>query len=255
MSPNEIPTRRDVRDAEVVGHAPDPAPAAESAAAAALPAAAAPAPPRRTPDPARQAAVREAMTLPWLFLAATLLASVRIAGAGTLAFEPPSLMALVLGVLCTGLVTQVGVAHVPALVSSRRLGLENACGVVVLALLLLASAQVITMLTPSRGIFAVVVSVYFLLLFLSTLAARPEPDRVLRSLAVTFGGALLLKFVVLSGLTAQGGTLATRLLATALEGVTLGALGAQFQPASAGYLAFGALLLFFVGLSLLPRRQ
>jgi hypothetical protein len=211
--------------------------------------------PRRRPDPERQAAVREAMTLPWLFLTATLLASVRVAAAGTLAFAPPSLMALILGVLFVGLVAQVGVVHVAALVSPRRLGLENACGVVVLAFLLLAGAQVVAMLTPTRGIFAFVVSVYFLFLFLSTLAARPEPDRVLRSLAVTFGGALLLKFVVLSGLAAPGGTLAKRLFATALDGITLGALGAEFQAPSTGYLAFAAVLLLFVGLALLPRRD
>ena len=163
-------------------------------------------------------------------------------------------MALILGVLFVGLVVQVGVAHLPALVSPRRLGLENATGVVVLGLLLLAVAQVITMLTPDRGIFSFVVAAYFLFLFLSTIAARPEPDRVLRSLAVTFGGALVLKFVVLSGVAEPGGTLAKRLFATALDGITLGAIGAEFQPATAGYLAFASVLLLFVGLALLPRR-
>ena len=76
---------------------------------------------------------------------------------------------------------------------------------------------------------------------LSTLAAQPAADRVLRSLAVTLGGALLFKFVVLSGVAAPGGSLAKRLFATALEGITLGALGATYQPVAAGYLAFAAL--------------
>lgn len=214
-----------------------------------------PRPPRRQPDPERQAAVRESMTLPWLFLAATVAASVRLGESSALSFVPPSLMALVLGVLFVGLVVQVGVLDLHALVSPQRLGLANTSGVVVLGSLLLSSAQVIAMLTPDRGIFAFVIATYFLFLFLTTIAARPEPDRVLRSLAVTFGGALLLKFVVLSGIVAPGGTLARRLFATALEGITLGAIGAEFQRPAAGYLAFASVLLLFIGLSLLPRRR
>jgi len=211
--------------------------------------------PRRQPDPERQSAVREAMTLPWLLLATIILASVKVGTNSALTFAPPSLMALLLGVLFVGLVVQTGVVTLSRLVSPQRLGLENASGVAVLLLLLVAGAQVVAMLTPDRGIFSVVVATYFLFLFLSTLAARPAPERVLRSLAVTFGGALLLKYVVLSGLAAPGGTLAKRLFATALEGVTLGALGATFQTAASGYLAFAALLLLFIALSLMPRQK
>jgi len=207
-----------------------------------------------TPADARRAAVREAITLPLLFLGAALVASVRIAEGGALAFSPPSLMALVLGLLAAGLVVQTGVVDLQRLASDRRGGLENANGVAVLLLLLVASAQVFAVLTPERGLFSFVVSTYFLLLLLTTLAARPEPSRVLHSLAVTLGGALLLKFVVLSGLAAPGGSLARRLFSAAVEGITLGALGATHLPPLAGYLAFAALLFFFAGLWLLPRR-
>lgn len=208
------------------------------------------------PGAVRRAAVRESFTLPLLFLATTLLASIRVtgAGAGTLGFTPPSLMALVLGVLFLGLVVETGLVHLPALASDRRSGLENASGVVVLGLLLVASAQVFALLTPDRGLFSFVVAAYFLFLLLTTLAARPEPPRVLRSLAVTFGGALILKYIVLSGLAAPGGSLAKRLFSTAMEGITLGALGATHLVPAAGYLAFTALALFFIGLFLLPRR-
>lgn len=206
------------------------------------------------PGAVRRAAVRESFTLPLLFIATTLVASIRVTGAGTLGFAPPSLMALVLGVLFMGLVVETGLAHLPALASDRRTGLENASGVVVLGLLLVASAQVFALLTPDRGLFSFVVAAYFLFLLLTTLAARPEPPRLLRSLAVTFGGALILKYIVLSGLAAPGGSLAKRLFSTAIEGITLGALGATHLAPAAGYLAFTALALFFIGLFLLPRR-
>ncbi len=208
----------------------------------------------QAPDAQRRLAVRETMTVPWLLLTTTLLASVAFAEGGTLVFTPPSLMALLLGVLFVGLSVQSGVVHLASLVSDRRAGIENASGIVVLVLLLVASAQVLSMLIPDRGLFSFVVATYFLLLLLSTLAAQPAADRVLQSLAVTLGGALLFKFVVLSGLAAPGGSLAKRLFATAVEGVTLGALGATYQPVAAGYLAFAALLLLFIALWMLPRR-
>ena len=200
-------------------------------------------------------AVREAMTLPWLFLAATALASVEITGARGLAFSPPSLMALILGLLLVGLFVQSGVAHLPSLVSSHRGGLENATGIVVLVLLLLVSAQVLKMLTPSRGLFSFVVATYFLFLLLTTFAARPDPERVLRCLAMTFGGALVLKFVVLSGMASPRAGFVKKVTAAAVEGLTLGAIGADYHAPAAGYLAFAALVLLFVGLWLLPKRD
>ena len=69
---------------------------------------------------------------------------------------------------------------------------------------------------------------------------------------VVFGSALVLRFVVLNGLAAPGGSLAHRLFTGALEGVTLGGLGLEYHGEATGYAAFAALALFFVGLMLLP---
>lgn len=201
-----------------------------------------------------RAAIREAITVPWLLLASAALASASFGERGALAFAAPPLMTLILGVLFVGLLARVGVLDPPALVGPHRRGLENASGIVVLVLLGGASAQVIAALTPDRGIFAFVVTTYFLFLFLSTMAARPTPDRAMRSLAITFGGVLVLKYVVLSGLAEPGGTLARRLFAATLDGVTLGAVGAAYQPPARGYVVFAAVLLLFIALAALPRR-
>jgi hypothetical protein len=77
---------------------------------------------------------------------------------------------------------------------------------------------------------------------------------VLRSCAVTFGSAFVLKFIVLAALSdPQGGRL-KRMLLILLEGVTLGTLTQEvFRPVT-GYVAFFTLVLFLVGLSLLPGR-
>src|SRR5690606_29211212 len=81
-----------------------------------------------------------------------------------------------------------------------RAPLENASGVTVLLALLVATAQVFTLLTPDSGLFAFVFTAFFALLLWNTLAADPDRPRLLRSLAVVLGGAFLLKFVVLAAL-------------------------------------------------------
>ena len=111
------------------------------------------------------------------------------------------------------------------LVSSRRTALANANGSVVLLALLFASAQVFTMLTPETGLMAVLFSAFYVVLLWTTAAARPAAPHLLRSLAVVFGSALVLRFVVLNGIAAPGGSVARRLFTTALEGLTLGGLG------------------------------
>ena len=82
--------------------------------------------------------------------------------------------------------------------------------------------------------------------------AQPRARHLLRSLAVVFGSALVLRFVLLNGMAAPGGSFTHRLFTAALEGLTLGALGLEYHAPVTGYAAFVALGLFFVGLLLLP---
>jgi hypothetical protein len=200
-------------------------------------------------------ATREAVTLPALLLTVALLGGLRIAPGMRLAFVPPPLIALVLGVMLLGLIVRVGLLAPERLVSPARTGLANANGVAVVAALLFASAQVFHMLAPEEGLLALLFNAFFLVLLWNTLAAGPDPVRLLRSLMVVFGSALVLKFVVVNGLAAPGGSLAKRLFAVAIEGVTLGALGARHYGPATGYAAFFMLALFFVALWLLPRRE
>jgi hypothetical protein len=196
--------------------------------------------------------LREAFTLPLLFLAVSHLAAVRVAAGGTVRFVGPTLLSLVLGVMLGGLILRSGVLAPGRLVASERSALANANGITVLVALLFASAQVFTMLTPEAGLMGLLFSAFYLALLSTTAAARPAARHLLRSLIVVFGSALVLRFVVLNGLAAPGGSLAHRLFTSALEGVTLGALGLEYHAEATGYAAFAALALFFVGLLLLP---
>jgi hypothetical protein len=165
---------------------------------------------------------------------------------------PPSLFALVLAVLLAGVLVQSGALVPLRVMNASRPALANLNGGVLLATLLVASAQIFSLLTPDAGLPRVLFSVYFLVLLINTMAASPDRVRVLRSLAVTFGAAFVLKFIVLDALSDPAGGRLTRLLQVLFEGVTLGALTQDAQHPAAGYVAFAVIAMFLVGLSLLP---
>jgi len=201
------------------------------------------------------APVHEAFTLPLLLVACAVGGGFRSGLAdGRLTFDPPSAMALVLAVLLLGVLVRAGVLVPWLLVGPQRRPLENASGAMVALTLLLASAQVFNCLTPEAGLLHVLANVFFLVLLLNTLAARPDGPRVLQSLGVVFLSAFVLKFVVLDALYAPEGSLARRVLTTLLEGISLGSLGHTPHGRATGYVAFATILGYLFTLVLLPQR-
>lgn len=198
------------------------------------------------------AVVREAFTLPLVLLTVALGGGARVTPDGSLRFVVPPLMALVLSAMLMALMTRAGLLAPERLFSPARRPFENASGGLVLLALFAASAQVFHMLTPDRGLLHLLFNVLFFVLLLNTFAGRTDRRHLLRHLVVLFGSALVLKFVVVQGLGRPDGSLARRLFSTALEGVSLGSLQVESAPASAGYVAFGMLALYFLGLWLLP---
>jgi hypothetical protein len=192
--------------------------------------------------------IREALVLPCLFLTVTLLGGLRLAT--DVRLVPPPLMALVLAVLLAGALVRSRTIHPEQLMNQRRSVLENLSGLVLLLTLFGASAQIFNLVTPDRGLLHVLVSVFFLVQLLTTLAAVRDRVSMLRSLVVLLGCAFILRFIALESLYAPGRGLMTRVMTALMEGVTLGAL--EYDPAGAatGYVAFLALALYLVGLLL-----
>ena len=197
-------------------------------------------------------AMREAVILPAAFLTVVLLGSIRMADAMSLA--PPSVFALVLGLLVVRVAVQSGTLAPQRLLGASRSTLANVNGLIVLLALWLASAQVIAILIPETGLPRIGFGVFLLILLLNTAAAAPDRIRLLRSLAVTFGALFLLKFVVLRELSAPGTGVVKRVMQTLLEGITLGAVLQPPSHPAASYVALLSLLLFLVALFLLPAR-
>ena len=193
--------------------------------------------------------LREAIVLPLLFLTVTLLAAVR---PGTpVGFAPPSLFALVLATMLMATLVR-GRAFLPAqMLHGSRSILANTNGAIVLATLFAASAQVLAMLTPRSGLPLFFADVLLFVLLLNTLVTQPARRELLRSLAITLGSALILKFVVLASLSDPTGTRTARVLVALFDAATFGTIAQEPMAPAAGYLAFAATGLYLVGLALL----
>jgi hypothetical protein len=200
-----------------------------------------------------QAAVHESFTLPLLFLTVVLGGSLRLGEAPRLSFHSPSLMALVLAVMLLAVLYRAGALVPDALVHPRRTALEKVSGLIVLATLFAAAAQVFSIVTPDAGLLAFAFNVVFLVLLGNTLAARPDRSRLLTSLLIIFGAAFVMKFVVLSAIYAPGSGLTKRVVMALFEGITLGTLAFAPPSPATGYVAFGTIALFLIGVAWLPR--
>lgn len=197
--------------------------------------------------------IREALVLPCIFLTVALLGGLRIAGSVRLL--PPSIVALVLGMALLGTLFRAGALAPDRLMHASRTGLENISGLVVIVALFAASAQIFNLLTPERGLLFAIFSLYFFIQLMTALAGITGRSSMLRSLAVLFAAAFVLRFVVLESMYAGDGGLLKRLTTTLLQGVSLGAIEYQPNAAGTGYVGFFTLVLYMIGLVLLPWRR
>jgi hypothetical protein len=196
-------------------------------------------------------ALGEAIVIPLLFLTSILLAATDVGPRVTV--TPPSLFSLVLATLLVGTLVRCGAVAPARLLHGDRTMLANANGFIVIATLFLSAAQIMSMLTPQTGLPMLFVNVFLFVLLMNTWVAMPDAVRLLRSLAVTLGSALVFKFVILDGLAAPATSRTARVLAALFDVATLGTVSQPPRSAIAGYMAFVAVLLFLAGVSLLPR--
>jgi hypothetical protein len=197
-------------------------------------------------------ALREAVLLPVLFLTVVLLAMVDV---GAARISAPSPLSLVLAALLLTALIRSGALVPEVLVRSTRTGLANLNGSVVLVVLFAASAALVTRLTPRTGLPALVVDVFLIVMLVNTLVVMPDRTRLLRSLAVILGATFVLQFVLLASLADPSGSRTSRVLAALFDIATLGTIAQEpIHPASP-YLAFAAIVVFLVGVAMLPHQR
>jgi hypothetical protein len=192
----------------------------------------------------------EAVYLPLIFLTVTLLGGVRFADRVTLV--PPPLFALVLGVLLLAVLVRGNVFAPERLLNTGRPPLANLNGLIVILATFFASTQVFNLVIPESGLPVLLFNAFLFVLLLNTLAGSPDRVSVLRSLGVITGAAFILKFVVLAALSDPGEGMLKRVLIALLEGITLGTLSQRPLHQATGYVAFGTIVLFLIGVAMLP---
>jgi hypothetical protein len=193
---------------------------------------------------------REAIVLPLVFLTVTLLGGLRLGEPP--AIEPPTLFSLVLAMLLVATLVQSGTLAPDRLMNAGRPALANMNGLVVVVSAFAASAQVLTLVTPTSGLPAIVVAFVLLGMLVQMVASSLDRTRLLRGLMVTVATAFTLKFVLLAALSQPAGGRVARAIQTLFDNVTLGAIAQKPVAPADGYVAFLALTLYMVGLSLLP---
>lgn len=199
----------------------------------------------------RRAVVRF-VVLPLALLSVCLLGGLRLAApSGAFVFVPPALVTLCLSALATALFFRSGLVRGRAWVSADLPLAVSGANALTLLALFFATAQAINSVLPEQGLLHWV----FVLCFFWTLWQDQftpwATARLLRSLAVLFATAFVMKHVLLGAL--YGGpspAFSRRLLNMVLEGVTLGSLDAPaFAPAT-GYVSFVTIALYVGALAM-----
>ena len=193
---------------------------------------------------------REAVILPILFLTVVLTGGLR--PGAEIAIGPPPVSALVGAMVLLALLVRSGVVAPEILMNAHRAPLANLNGLMVLLTLFVASAQVVALVVPESGVPALIVWVVLIALMLQALAIAPDRVRMLRGLLVTFGATFTLKFIVLAAMSAPAESRLTRALQLLFEGITLGTVSQRPPHAVEGYLAFGTIVVYVIGVWLLP---
>ena len=194
------------------------------------------------------------LLLPVIFLTVALFGGVRVeAETRAFLFIPPPLITLFFAVLVVSLAARGRLVEFNRWLASEYPLLTNIAHLLTLGALFFATAQAFNSVLPESGLLRWLFSFFFLWTLWNNQFSSFDARRTVRSLAVLFGTAFFLKYMLLASLYApDDGGFMRQLAGLLLQGVTLGTLGTeQFAPAT-GYISFFMLALYVVGLILLP---
>jgi hypothetical protein len=201
---------------------------------------------------ARNRALVDFVVLPFLFLTVALLGGLRISGeSGTFIFIAPPLVTLLLAALSMLLFVRGGLLRFHQWIGSDLPPLTNVAHIWIFITIFFASAQAFNSVLPERGLFHWLFSFFFLWTLWNNQFSSFDARRLLRSLAILFGTAFVLKHLLLASLYSSEGGWVKRVAGTLLQGITLGTLDAPVFATATGYIAFFTLALYVTGLIVL----
>lgn len=200
----------------------------------------------------RNRALVDNVVLPVLFLTVALLGGLRVdAESRTFIFIAPPLVTLFMGVLLMLLLVRGRLIRFHQWVRNELPPLTNIVHIWMFITLFFATVQAFNSVLPERGLLHWLFSFFFLWTLWNNQFSSFDPPRLLRSLAILFGTAFVLKHILLASLYSPEGGWLKRIAGTLLQGVSLGTLDEPgFAPAT-GYICFFTLALYVAGLIVL----
>jgi hypothetical protein len=203
-------------------------------------------------DQLRNRALLHFMVLPLVLLTVTLLGGLRIsADTHGFLFIAPPLITLVLALLLVALAARGGLINLGVWLSTDQSSLALIGNSLTLLALFFASAQAFNSVMPEQGLLHWLFSFFFLWTLWNNQFAAFDAARTVRSLAVLFGTAFLLKHVVFSSFYASDGSWMKQLTTSLVQGVLLGSPYTSAYAPATGYISFFTTALFVGGLALI----
>ena len=208
--------------------------------------------PKTKTNRSRNRALLNYVVLPMILLTVVLLGGLRVGTESrTFIFVAPPLVTLLLAVLLVLLLVRGRLISFHQWIASDLPPLTNVVHIWLLITLFFASAQAFNSVLPERGLLHWLFSFFFLWTLWNNQFSSFDPRRLLRSLAILFGTAFVLKHMLLASLYSPEGGWLKRVAGTLIQGVSIGTLDApNFAPAT-GYISFFTLILYIAGLILL----
>lgn len=204
-----------------------------------------------------QSTVVTYLILPTLFLAVTFFGGMRLAAAdNAFIFLKPALICLVFAALTLILFARSGMIALDRWFSNDNSGLRNAANAAILLTLAAATTQLYNSLLPESGIPFWIFGFCFFWTLWTNLFAELDARRLVRSLISMYGLAFAMKYLVLANLipTASGNWL-QRLIENPGKETFAWLLDLPRYSDGTGYVQFFTLVLYILGLYLIPRKS
>jgi hypothetical protein len=192
--------------------------------------------------------------LPFIFLTAALLGGMRLNAAdGAFLFVKPPLVALIFAAILLVLFFRAQLLKLDGWFSEDFTTLKNAANGAVLITLFFASTQIFNSLLPEQGLPFWVIAFCFFWTLWNNLFADFDTRKLLKSLGALFGLAFVIKYLILTSLTAPSSeSWLQGILRNPTKEAFTWALDLPRFAAGTGYIQFFALVFYLVGLFLLP---
>jgi hypothetical protein len=203
-----------------------------------------------TGAPAAGALTRHVL-LPFVLVTVALLGGLRVPPDQSLRFVPPPLVTLIMAAMLMALFGRGRLVIFDRWVSARHTALANVSHALTLFALFFASAQAFNSVLPEQGLLHWVFALFFLWTLWNDQFAPFDAHRLLRSLAVLFGTAFVLKHLLLASLYSPQVGWGRRLMGALLEGASLGTLDVPVFAPATGYVSFFTLALYVGALALI----